>query len=440
MATGVQAFPLLLAAAAVLAPDPAGAWALLPPLPATVALQIYNLLTVEERLRAREVSRAWRNVPGGWRSADLCMKGWKPQRCLRVLELLTKHVAANSIQTLRVEFPYTAWLAEVVSIRNALTAIVNAHSATTRTLDLSVHYYMDLALLDTMLERCPALESFRLDELRCELSGIEDVQQLVPVLKGAGPYSPVTIRALDVDHDHFDAGFEHEALLCEAVQSHRSLRKLSMSCFLTSGAAGALARAAARAGVVDFEFQCDDVDDEAEFTREVAQLLNDFPVQRLSMEFHGNVEYTYDGMFVMALRSHRSLQTLDLLYADFDGENAGVFKALAGHPTLTHLRLYAPRCGQYSCEVLADILAASSALTQLSLVDARLRGVDEDGIRIMIAGLASPDARLQKLALLDDNMMGCSAGFAARVIGPAVLGCASMREVHLSDEVFWFFF
>jgi hypothetical protein len=83
MDTDLQAPPALLAAAAAVATDPAGGGDLLPQLPATVALQIYNLLTVEERLLLREVSRAWRHVPGGWRSVDLQMETWRVAAALR---------------------------------------------------------------------------------------------------------------------------------------------------------------------------------------------------------------------------------------------------------------------------------------------------------------------------------------------------------------------
>jgi hypothetical protein len=361
MATSVQVPPALLDAAAAFGPHPAGGGDLLPQLPASIALQIYNLLTVEERLRAREVSRAWRHVPGGWRSVDLQMETWRPQRCVRVLELVTKYVAANSIEALRVEFPDTIWQEDVDNFKNALKAVVNAHCATVRTLEVSSDE-MNLSLLDTVLKACHALESCRLGKLWCWLGTLARVQRLVAVLKGDGRYSLVVVRALEVNKFHFVAGFEHEAQLCTAVQSHRSLRKLDLRTFIYSGAAGALARAAARAGVVDFKFACDDVDDEDTFiTRDVAQLLNDFAVQRLCIGFsHGAEDYValYQGPFLAALRNNRSLQTLEFQSADWSDGNPNILHALVGHPTLTHLRVYSPRWedSQYFCESLAEVL------------------------------------------------------------------------------------
>ena len=432
MATDMQASPPQLAAAAAFAPDPAGYWALLPPLPASVALQIYNLLTVEERLRAREVSRAWRHVPGGWRCVDLCMTGWRPQHCQRVLGLVTKHVAASSVQSLRVEFPDTLLPTDISEFRDALTGSVNAHSATLRTLDVTFPS-MGLSLLDTILGRCPALESCRVGELQFELGALADVLQLAAVLKGDGRYSRVVVCALEIEPCGYDDEFHADLQLCEAVQGHRSLRKLTLHAFISSGATGVLARAAARAGVVDFKFACDNVDDEETFTREVAQLLDGFPVQCLCLEFRLAAQFAYDRLFVMALRNHRTLQTLAFEYADFEGANTDIFRALVGHPTLNHLRLASPRWqGQHLFESLADILAASSALTQLSLENAHW--LDEDDIRITIAGLDSPDARLQKLMLFTDMAEPFSASFAARVIGPAVLNCASMRELRISGK------
>ena len=233
---------------------------------------------------------------------------------MRVLELVTKYVAANSIEALRVEFPDTIWQEDVDNFKNALKAVVNAHCATVRTLEVSSDE-MNLSLLDTVLKACHALESCRLGKLWCWLGTLARVQRLVAVLKGDGRYSLVVVRALEVNKFHFVAGFEHEAQLCTAVQSHRSLRKLDLRTFIYSGAAGALARAAARAGVVDFKFACDDVDDEDTFiTRDVAQLLNDFAVQRLCIGFsHGAEDYValYQGPFLAALRNNRSLQTLE---------------------------------------------------------------------------------------------------------------------------------
>jgi hypothetical protein len=315
MATHAQAPPELLAAAAAtepLAPDPAGGLAL-PPLPASIALQIFSLLTVEERLRAREVSRTWRNVPGNWRCVELQMDGWPPERCVRVLELLTKHVAVNSVQMLLLEFPDAILQADVGDWHAALLAVVNAHSATLRTLDVTFPS-MELSLLDTMLERFPALESCRLGELRCSLDSLADVQRLAAVLKGDDHYPLVAVRALTISSHWFPVVLVHEAPLREAVQREGSLRKLSLSDFLSNSAAGALARAAARAGVIDFEFACYDVESEV-FTREVAQVLNGFPVQRLSMVFSGGDDSTFDTLFVTALRNNRSLQSLEFGYA-----------------------------------------------------------------------------------------------------------------------------
>ena len=433
MTTEARPPTALLDPAAAFAADPAGDWALLPPLPASVALQIYNLLTVEERLRAREVSRAWRHVPGGWRCVDLCMTGWRPQHCQRVLGLVTKHVAASSVQSLRVEFPDTLLPTDIIEFRDALTGIANAHSATLRTLDVTFSG-MGLSLLDTIFGRCPALESCRLGELRFQLNVLaDDGQQLAAVLKGDARYSLIAVRALVIYGCQFSGESLPEAQLCEALEGHRSLRKLSLHGFISSGATGVLARGAARAGVVDFKFVCDDVDDEETFTREVAQLLDGFPVQRLCMEFSVEAEYEYDGLFLKALRNSRSLQTLEFEFADWSDANPDVLQVLVGHPTLTHLRLYSPRWedSQYFLESLADVLAASSALTQLSLEDAY--PFDEDGLRVIIAGLDSSDARLQKLTVLTDNTP-LSASFAARVIGPAVLNCASMRELRISEK------
>ena len=120
---------------------------------------------------------------------------------------------------------------------------------------------MELSLLDTMLERFPALESCRLGELRCSLDSLADVQRLAAVLKGDDHYPLVAVRALTISSHWFPVELVHEAPLREAVQreGNRSLRKLSLSDFLSNSAAGALARAAARAGVIDFEFACYDV-------------------------------------------------------------------------------------------------------------------------------------------------------------------------------------
>lgn len=417
---------------AAAAREPLGppASAALPPLPDVLALLIFALLPVRKRLYCRRVSRAWRRaleLPALWRSVDLRTSSWTDERFARVLDLASR-LAAGQMQCLRVEVSCDTYLhkdqARVVS---ALVETATENAATLLTLDVS-YERLDIDLLSQLAERCCALDTFRVDELKCGLGNDADAQRLLAVLSGDGCYKAVAVESLVIEilEELTDA-----AALIASVERHRSLRGLHIFNFYSSAAAMALGLAAARAGAVDFTFA--EIEDEEELAPQAALLLEGFPVQHLTLRYSSGIRDHMCAPFATAVRNHRSLVTLRLEYMAIGDESLAVLRALVGHPTLRSLSLYGSATDSrdpdnHLHEALAELMATRSALTYLNL---GCMYFDDDGLAASLAGLASPHARLEHLDLTMNQEI--TPRFAARVIGPAVLSCATMKELELED-------
>jgi hypothetical protein len=421
--------------AAAAAREPLGppATAALPPLPDTLALLIFALLPVRKRLYCRRVSRAWRRaleLPALWRSVDLRnTQGWPDATRARVLGLASR-MAAGQVQTLRVEFHRNSYpLQDHACLDTALVEAASENAATLVTLEVS-YERLDIDLLTQLAERCGALDTFRVDELKCSLQNDADAQRLLAVLSGDGCYKAVAVESLVVEHLE---QLTYAAALIASVERHRSLRGLHIFNFDSSAAAMALGLAAARAGAVDFTFA--EVGDEEELAQQAALLLNGFPVERLVLRYSSdNIHDRMCAPFATAVRNHRSLSYLGLEYMAIGEETVEVLHALVGHPTLQSLSLYGSATdwrdpGIRLHEALAELLAAPSKLTYLSM--SCMHFDDDCGLAVSLAGLASPHARLEYLDLTMNQEI--TPRFAARVIGPAVLRCATLKELELED-------
>jgi hypothetical protein len=422
--------------AAAAAREPLGppATAALPPLPDALALLIFALLPVRKRLYCRRVSRAWRRaleLPALWRSVDLRnTQGWPDARRARVLGLASR-LAAGQMQTLCVEFHHNTLrrLQDHAGLVAALVEIAAASAATLLTLDVS-YGQLDIDVLTQLAERCRALRTFRVRKLKCSLQNDAEAQRLLAVLSGDGCYKAVAVEALTIEHVE---QLPNAAALSASMERHRSLRCLHVCNFRSSAAAMAYGLAAARAGAVEFLFG--DMEDEEELARQAALLLNGFPVQRLVLRYNSGFRDRMCAPFTTAVRSHRSLSYLGLEYMAIGEESVEVLRALVGHPTLQSVSLYGSATnwrgtGIRLHEALAELMAAPSALTYLCLGCMYLD--DSNGLAVSLAGLASPHARLEYLDLTMNQEI--TPRFAARVIGPAVLRCATLKELELDES------
>jgi hypothetical protein len=422
----------------------AGMMSVLLPLSEDVISPIFALLSVEERLRYREVSPAWRDalqLPIVWRDVDLlCATDWSVRRGVRVLGLASRF-AATGMTSLRLALAFTQRMAfgpRAHAEYDALTGAVRANGAALRALDLRSNE-LTTDRLSHLLELCPALESFHVSHYTHVLSTAADAQQLVALLSRAGlAVRSLTLNnALNVRQERL-AVYPVEGLEA-ALERHVSLRKLCVECPPMdddyNAAMMGLVRAAARAGAVDFKLSQLDQRLAHVFTLDAAALLREFPVQHLQMNFDGGrhpfAGNLFAAQFADALRSSATLQTLKLDSVSFDRHETELLVALQGHPTLHTLSLSC--CSvveQANVHVaLAGLLAAQSALRHLSLF---WLDMAQEHLCAALKGLTSADARLESLDLTE--MDAITPTFAARVVGSTVVRCASMRHVELCAQ------
>ena len=397
-------------------------------LPESVALAVFSRLSVEERLRAREVSRAWRaalETPSEWRDVDTRESAWR--HWARVLSVVAR-LAAGGMSALRVHLPHRT--VEDPAPLDALVDAVRANGAALRVVEVGG---CRLTLDDArrVLESAARLESFG---ARCHhgLLNAADATRLAAALGGEGVFAPLRVRDLDI---WLGPPAGELGPLLDALGRHRSVRALKVESFVDVAAAVAVAAAAARAGAARFTF--DDLsaaDVDAGFLTALAPLLAGHPVQELQLLFDGGTRLAGAPELAAAVRGCASLTSLQLRAAVFPPDDTSLLDALVGHTSLRTMDLqFSVAAGQWPdtrpvCDALARLLAARSALVHLSLRDAAL---EEPELEAVLGGLASPDARLQSLDLSGDNRFD-ETRFAARVVAPALLRCDSMREVTLN--------
>jgi hypothetical protein len=418
----------------VAAQPPAAVQQALPPLPEAVALLIFGLLSVEERLRAREVSPAWRaalHSSSVWSKVDLChLQGAPAERCARVLATAAR-LAAGDMMELRLALP-DADVDAVTSLNEAVVRAAVVNAAKLCLLDVS-YYYIDIDSVSRVLETCTALTSFTLQHYGHDLVSADAASRLVALLSGDGIFAPVRVCGLQI------CSLDHTDGLQAALERHTSLRELSLGCSMQRSHEGdvALACAAARAGVIDLEFS--GLWDGRSFTQAAAAvLLSDLKhVQRLNLsfgEFAGGDDWV--PQFVTALPNHQALRALTLHKVLFDDDNVELIHAMTGHPSLEELTLdFCDTRVAGSVTALAQLLAARSALTDVA-VTSMISGGDRDLLTIL-EGLSSPNTRIAFLDVSISQDMGpevqFTTRFAAGDLYRAIRPCASLREVRLVD-------
>jgi hypothetical protein len=403
------------------------------PLPEAIALRVFGLLSVEERLRARAVSPAWcaaLQSPLLWREVDLFdLQDSPAERCARVLSVVSR-LSAGGMLELRLALP--EYRGAQASLNDALMHIANANAAALRLLDVS-YSGISYNTVSRVLERCPALTSFTLAQYEHSLASADDALRLAALLSGGGFYAPFRVCALQLNST------DHTNGLSVALERHTSLRELrllSSSRNSSNQDIVALACAAARAGAVDFEFL--GLVDGRSFTQAAAAaLLSDLKhMQRLKVSFGiGERGDAWVPQFATALRSHRALRALTLDLVTFDEHNVELIRAMMGHDSLEELTLqYGNVYTAGPLTALAELLAARSALTHMTLFS---MFIEQSDLLVILKGLKSPNARLEFLDVSESVDVApdfyVTAHFAARDFCRAILRCASLREVRLVD-------
>jgi hypothetical protein len=391
--------------------------------------RLLRSLPLDERLRAREVSRGWRlflNDASFWTHVDLGKSCGVNPRFLstlhRALPLLRTACvrATGSLQS--VDLSGVGYIGGE-SLRQWAEASSAANKASLR--DLVTFDWLDVEQAAAL---CRALPLCR---VRCGVEG--NAVEALPLLRRKPPYELLTIGKLHV-YKNEDGGLA-VLDLASTLSVYKGVEKLTLSYvpLTTRAVRDALVNAAISAGIKDMCF------DECGLSQTalpaLTRLLQSPGFEGLTVwnRTHALLEGPALPAFCEALRNSKSLKMLKLkavnLWADVAAASQ-LIAAMEGHPALQELstefnRTYGtPDTQRAAGECLSRLIAHS---TSLKFVDVSYSELGE-------AGMTPIFEALRGSTVLEVLSFGCidalfSAEFARNVLLPAVRANTSLRRL-----------
>lgn len=409
-------------------------------LPSDVLSYILELLPADQRARCAAVCRSWRALLQGpelWRTlhVDPSALSVPPEAALAGAAAR----AQNQLRQLMVDASLN------LQLWPPFLAAVRANAGSLRLLRTggALQHAMFLPQVESVFHAAPSLT------LRCGV--FADAAHAAPACLRQPPYERLRMHALAADG--FRDAAELSALLV-AARTHAGLRALHLLeaplGLDAPGPAAALAQAAAELGLETLELTRCGLTAAAAATFLPQLLSRDLQLRELAIDNSGAREGLLAspaaalGAACAALRACR-LTSLALVGCGVWLSAAGsqtppsspgilLVNALTGHPTLVALCLdengaasHAERCAA-GASLAALVGRAGCALRSLSLRGCSLR---DFGVAPLMEALATGGCGLRSLAL---SANGLTTRCIEVRVAPALLRCASLRQVELLDD------
>ena len=415
------------------------------PLPFELAALIFRLLSVDMRLRCREVSRGWRDALEDhrlWEELDLsCASGvWLTPALLRAASLR----AHGRVRTLDLSgwYEYDGlnrgpdFMILLEAMRDAAASSAGA-LVTLRLAASPAFFRICVEQVERLLQAAPLLTV-----LDCNVycSSADAVR----LLRNEPPFAPLRLREITVSYE--DGDDIDVPAIAAAIASHASLSSVNMwgIPLATVADLDTLISAAVQRRLEQVEFYSCGLTPQS--LPSLARLLAEGAV--FDLRIHWNLPLFVDDAvepFCTALRASK-LVSIDLRKTCFWGsldDAALVIAALAGHPTLKRLNLSRNRIAVTDAARLAvgTMLTSLVAGADATLEHLIVRGcsLGDDGARPLFQAVAASTV-LRELSY-SDNYIGSvprfSAAFVREHILPAVRSNTSLRTlslIYLYDE------
>jgi hypothetical protein len=408
----------------------------LSPLPLSVVLYIFSLLSVDTRLRCSEVCRGWRSVlleRSLWTRLDLSRasgvtvtagdndyEGRVATR--RRWDSLLRCAAARAGGGLRSLHVNTDHVTPA-----ALLEVAATNAGALRELHASAAPQSGFSVVEAeaLCVAVPLLDVFA-TVLSCYAA---DMQAVRRALRNEAPFGPLRVLHLDATLHRVD---EADVVAFAAdVAAHATLTGLSLlhTRLNTVAALDAVVDAALARRVQKVHFYYCDFSPAS--APALARLLGSDALTSLANEGGDVVGALAARVLAAALRANATLTSLTL-------DNAGVWHdpdaaaellgALHGHTSLRVLDLGFNRVAADQAALLGALIAANApALTELNVT---MCWLGDDGLRPLFEAL--PHNTHLRALKCDGNQI--SDAFAADVLLPAVRANASLRKLHVGVE------
>jgi hypothetical protein len=398
----------------------------LAPLPRALALFIFSLVPVDQRLRCLEVCKGWYatlNERSFWTRLDLSTTAGLARRTRQALLLAAAARAGGQLQALH--------LTDCLSITHeALFSVIRANADTLTELRIESsggdHYGGSPEFVEAVLGAAPRLRLLAAD-VRCN-----DAAVAHRLLRNEGVFATLRVRKFCVDDVDDEAGVlalaadlaTHTCLkevrlhcaplgalaLDAVVDAAVALRLASLSlhrCNVTPASAPALARLISGGALTELSMWNDN---QQVLDQPVGALIADAlransTLTALQLQCCGLWQHAAAATLVLgALTAHRSLRTLDLGFnVLLDGDQAPALGAILG----------------------ALVAADAPALRELHLSHIALNDVGLLGLPPLLNALAL-NTHLHTLNL---GYSHCTNNFARNVLLPAVRANTSLRHL-----------
>jgi hypothetical protein len=400
----------------------------LPPLPLSLALAIFALLPVDQRLRCREVCRGWRAVLTEislWRRLDLSASGISPGR--EPTSALLRAAAARAAGQLE-----TLDISGCGSVSDADTlAVVTANSASLRELHLRTSRgYYAAKHVEALLRAAPGVRA-------CAASVFTpDLELARALLRAEPPFAALRLESLcvgDIDGEESIEADEVLALTADlAACSFLGALELCSAALDEPAALDALVDAALACRVRALRLEYCDLPDAA--APALARLLGGGALAELDIAGHpwDNDSFLEAPVAVLAhaLRACSTLTTLKLQNVSFwddPGAATALLGALTGHASLRTLNLSNNRTNAANPAAAGAALGALVAANAAALTDLDVSWCDlgDAGLRPLFDALPANT----HLRTLDCAFNGATDAFACDVLLPAVRANGSLQQL-----------